>query len=189
MDLLYQGNCVDVRRKLNFAPAQDRRHPLLTHQEVTVQQRPFNSLTYTLPLLLLIGAAYAFEAIASEDMIKYRQAVMKSQGGHMSAAAQIIKGKVNFGSDLHYHAAALAASSMGLQKLFPEGSDFGETRAKPEIWTKGGEFEKAAKDGEKAAIAFLAAVKSNDTAAIAKTFGDLSEACKGCHKKFREKKE
>lgn len=154
-----------------------------------MQQGPLNSLTYGLAIMLLISAAYTSQAIASEDMIKYRQAVMKSQGGHMSAAAQIIKGKVNFGSDLHYHAAALAASSTGLTKLFPKDSDFGETRAKAEIWTDSAEFEKASKDAEKSAKAFLAAVKSNERAAITKTFGDLGEACKGCHKKFREKKE
>lgn len=154
-----------------------------------MQQRFLKNSMYSLPFALLVGVAYAPPAAASEDVIKYRQAVMKAQGGHMSAAADIIKGKVDFASDLPYHAAALSASSAGLTKLFPKGSDFGETRAKPEIWTNSVEFEKASKDAEKAANAFLAAVKSNDKAAISKTFGDFSETCKGCHKQFREKKE
>ena len=128
-------------------------------------------------------------AAEPEDLIKYRQAVMKSQAGHMSAAVRIIKGKVDFGSDLPYHASALAASTADLSKLFPKDSDFGVTRAKPEIWTDGTEFEKASNEAEKAANAFLAAVKSNDQAAVTTTFGDLAEACKGCHKKFREKKQ
>lgn len=154
-----------------------------------MQQYVLKRLICSLPLMATAVLAPPSTAAEPQDIIKYRQAVMKSQGGHMGAAAQIIKGKVDFGSDLQYHATALAASSTGLAKLFPKGSDFGETRAKTEIWTNAAEFEKASKDAENKASAFLAAAKSNDTAAIAKTFGDLSETCKGCHKKFREKKE
>jgi cytochrome c556 len=114
---------------------------------------------------------------------------MKSQGAHATAASEIIKGKVPYDSDLSYHAAALNSSTQDLVKLFPAGSDFGETRAKAEIWSKRSEFEKAAKDAEKAGGAFLAVVNSGDKAAIRNAFGDLAETCKGCHKHFREKKE
>ncbi len=154
-----------------------------------MEQCALKSLICSLTLMAMVILAQPSTATEPEDIIKYRQAVMDSQGGHMNAAAQILKGKVDFGSDLAYHATALAASSAGLTKLFPKDSDFGETRAKPEIWTNSTEFEKASKDAEKAANAFLAAVQSNDKAAIAKTYNDLGEACKGCHKKFREKKE
>jgi cytochrome c556 len=154
-----------------------------------MQQYALKSLTCSLALMVTAVLALPSTAAEPEDMIKYRQAVMKSQGGHMGAAAQILKGKVDFGSDLEYHAAALAASSAGLTKLFPKDSDFGVTRAKPEIWTNRAEFEKASNDAEKAGHAFLAAVKSNDQSGVAKAFSDLAEACKGCHKKFREKKE
>jgi cytochrome c556 len=142
-------------------------------------------------LLIVVMAVWSFQSHAadSQDIIKYRQAIMKSQGGHMGAAAEIVKAKVDFASDLAYHAAALAASSKDLVKLFPAGSDFGETRAKAEIWSKRSEFEKAAMDAEKAGSAFLAAVNSGDKGAIRNAFGDLAETCKGCHKHFREKKE
>ena len=154
-----------------------------------MQQYALKSLICSLTLMAMAILAPPSTAAEPEDVIKYRQAVMKSQGGHMGAAAQILKGKVDFGSDLEYHASALTASSAGLTKLFPKDSDFGETRAKPEIWTNSAEFERASKDAEQAAKAFLAAVKSNDQAAVTRTFGDFAEACKGCHKKFREKKE
>ena len=152
-------------------------------------RRASKSLLYSFMFTVMIVLPMPSTAAEPQDIIKYRQAVMKSQGGHMGAAAQILKGKVAFNSDLEYHATALAASSTRLTKLFPKDSDFGETRAKAEIWTKSAEFEKASKDAEKAAKAFLAAVKSNDQAAVTETFSDFAEACKGCHKKFREKKE
>lgn len=148
-----------------------------------------NGLICSLPIIVMVVWPYESQAAESENIIKYRQAVMKSQGGHMAAAAEIVKAKVDFASDLAYHAAALAASTKGLARLFPAGSDFGETRAKAEIWSKRSEFDKAANDAEKAGSAFLAAVSADDKAAIGKAFGDLAEACKGCHKRFREKKE
>jgi cytochrome c556 len=154
-----------------------------------MQQRALKGLICSLTLMAMGVLAPPSPSAEPEDVIKYRQAVMKSQGGHMGAAAQILKGKVDFGSDLEYHATALAASSAGLTRLFPKDSDFGVTRAKEEIWTKSAEFEKASEDAEEAAKVFLAAVKSNDQSGVAKAFSDLAEACKGCHKKFREKKE
>jgi cytochrome c556 len=148
-----------------------------------------NKLICSLPIIVMVVWPFQSQAAESQDIIKYRQAVMKSQGAHWEAAAEIIKGKVPYGSDLSYHAAALGSSTHDLAKLFPSGSDFGETRAKAEIWSKRSEFEKAVNDAEKAGSAFLAAVNSGDKAATGKAFGDLSEACKGCHKRFREKKE
>lgn len=131
---------------------------------------------------------YASNAAEPEDIIKYRKAVMKSQAGHMGAAARIVKGKVAFADDLLYHAEALDASSKTAKNLFPPDSDFGETRAKPAVWEKRAAFEEAAEKAEQAAAAFLAAVKANDTGALAQKFSALSDGCKGCHKKFREKK-
>lgn len=146
-------------------------------------------LTCGLPILVMAVWSLQSHAADSQDIIKYRRAVMKSQGAHAEAASEIIKGKVPYDSDLSYHAAALSASTHDLVKLFPKDSDFGETRAKAEVWTKRSEFEKAANDAEKAGGAFLAAVNSGDKAAIRKAFGDLGEACKGCHKHFRERKQ
>jgi cytochrome c556 len=155
--------------------------------EVCVRNRCVGGLVYSITALIMAAHSFDTAAAEPEDIIKYRKAVMKSQGGHMSAAAEIVKGKVDFARDLPYHAEALAASLHNVAELFPTGSDFGETRAKPEVWNKRVEFEKAVTAGAQAGAAFLAAVKSNDRAAIQEKFGALAETCKGCHKDFREK--
>ena len=151
--------------------------------------RIVNRLIASLPILVMAVWSFQSHAAEPQDIIKYRQAVMKSQGAHAEAASEIIKGKVPYDGDLSYHATALSSSTQDLTKLFPAGSDFGETRAKAEVWGKRSDFEKAANDAEKAGSAFLAAVNSGDKAAIRKAFGDVAETCKGCHKHFREKKE
>ncbi|MCU0935281.1 MAG: cytochrome c [Gammaproteobacteria bacterium] len=140
--------------------------------------------------LVLCGALVAGAAAAAdaEDVIKYRQASMKALGGHATAMAQIVRGKVAFPARLEGHAQAAAALTRDLPALFPAGSDFGETDAKPEIWSKRAEFEKVSGDSSKAADALVTAVRSGDSAAVGKAFDALSQTCKGCHEDFRVKK-
>jgi len=141
-------------------------------------------------LVLLLGTLGTVLAEADpESVIKYRRASMKSLGGHMGAMAQIVRGRVDYRDQLVPHAEAVAAVSKTTLKLFPEGSDFGETRAKEAVWEKWAAFEKAAGKAEKAAADFLATAKGADQAAVGKAFKALSDACKGCHKSFREKEE
>ena len=137
-----------------------------------------------LPLATVGGAAPA-----PEDLVKYRQNVMKAQGGHAGAAALILRGKVDYMPQLIDHARALAASTATVKDIFPEGSDVGDTAAKPEIWQQPEEFSKASVDAEKAAAAFLQSVESGNKEEMAARFKDLGQACKGCHDKFRKKEE
>lgn len=141
--------------------------------------------------VLMIAALFAgtanVQAEAPEDYIKYRQAMMKAIGGHTGAASQIVRGKVAPEGDLLMHAKALAELNANITRLFPEGSDFGETKAKEEIWAQWDKFEQAAGNAEKATAAFSEAVTGGDAAQIAKAFKDVGKSCKGCHKDFRVK--
>ena len=134
-------------------------------------------------LAFLTGAAVADD----EDYIKYRQAMMKAIGGHMGASTQIVRGKVAPEGDLLMHARALAELNAHLPRLFPAGSDFGETKAKPAIWDEPAKFEQATTAARDATAAFLGAVEGGDAAAIAAAHKDVGQACKGCHEDFRQK--
>lgn len=124
----------------------------------------------------------------SENIIKYRQAIMKAIGGHMSASSLIVRGKVSYKA-LKEHATALKILTADIPGLFPDDSDFGETRAKEEVWGKRAAFEKAAGDAKKSIEAYAAAVESGKADAISAKFKDVGEGCKGCHKDFRQKEE
>ena len=130
------------------------------------------ALTLSTPLL-----AQGFD---EEGMIKYRKNLMKAASAHLKSSGAILEGKVPFQGDLAKHARALADLGPMIAAGFPEGSDFGETDAKPEVWAKRGEFDKAADDYTRAAAAFAA----DPTAAAMERVG---ETCKGCHKPFRAK--
>ncbi|MGF1644455.1 MAG: c-type cytochrome [Thiotrichales bacterium] len=136
-------------------------------------------------LSVALGAAPAVAEPEPESVIKYRQAFMKALGGHSGAVSQIVRGGFAPDGHLLVHARAIAGLSQGLLAVFPEGSDFGETRAKPEIWARWTQFKKIGEDGAAAGAELLRAVERGDAAEVADRYARLGETCKACHKDFR----
>lgn len=135
---------------------------------------------------MIAGVSLAARAAEPEDVIKYRENVMKSQGAHLAAAAAIIQGKVDFKSQLREHTRALVASTNDIPTLFPKGSDFGETEALDAVWQKPAEFKKAAEHAHKMAVALDNAVAKDDTKSYPMHLKATVDACKECHKDFRK---
>jgi len=147
-----------------------------------------NRQTLIRSLVPAFAALLATTAVAEsepEDIIKYRQNVMKANGAHMAAAGAILQGKVAYKNDLTYHAKALQAINSNIPALFPAGSDFGDTKALDSAWSKRADFEKRAKDTKTKADAFAKAAGGDPKAALGK-FKELSDSCKACHKDFRK---
>ena len=135
---------------------------------------------------LLVTAAAGVHAAEPEDIIKYRQNVMKSNGGNLAAAGAIIQKKVDFNARLADHANAVAAGSKDIAALFPAGSDFGtDSKALDAVWKNRAQFEKLAKDSETKAAAFAKAVSAKDPQMGAR-FKEVADSCKACHKDFRK---
>ena len=144
---------------------------------------------FVLPLVLL--AIGAVPAMAQEEgAIKYRKATMKAVGGHMGAMAGIVKGQVKGSQkELEVHSHAMRDLAKIVSRIFPEGSDFGETRALEDIWNKPKEF-KMVVDAFIAEASKLAQIShTGDRKAFTQQFKTMGKnACGACHKKFREKK-
>ena len=134
---------------------------------------------------MIAGISLVARAAEPEDIIKYRENVMKSQGAHLAAAAAIIQGKVDFKSQLREHTRALAASTKDIPTLFPKGSDFGETKALDAVWQKPAEFKKDAEHAHMMAVALDNAVAKGDTKSYPMHLQAMLDACKECHKDFR----
>ena len=135
-------------------------------------------------LLLVTAAAYAESD--PEDIIKYRQNVMKANGAHMAATGAILQGKVDYKKELADHAKALQAINRDIPALFPKGSDFGDTKALDAVWSKRADFEKRAKASQVKADAFAKAAGSGDLKLASAKFKELSDSCKACHKDYRK---
>jgi cytochrome c556 len=129
------------------------------------------------------GATIAF---AQADVIKQRQDNRKATAAAMRAIKGIIDAKGDTKAAVE-QAAKLKELEIAFVKLFPAGSDKGETKALPAIWTDMAGFQ-AANNGALAAYDKLAvAAGSGDLAALTVAFGDTGKACGACHEKFRAK--
>jgi len=135
----------------------------------------------------LISMPTASLSAESEDLIKYRRGVMKAIGGHMSATSLIVRGKVPHKGQLKQHVNAMKLLTSNIPALFPEDSDFGETRAKSEVWEKQKDFIKASKTSNDSIVNLVKAVEGGNDSEILKSFKKVGKDCKGCHKTFREK--
>lgn len=134
---------------------------------------------------LLAAAAAAAQAAEPAEIVKYRQAMMKANGAHMSAAASIIFGKVDFKSDLGEHVRALQAINREIPALFPAGSTTADSAALPAVWMSHEDFLKRAAAAAQRAEALAKAVAAGDAKSYAARFGELGDACKACHKDYR----
>ena len=100
-------------------------------------------------------------------------------------ALQIIDGGVALRSQLPVHARNLHTLTGFLLNVFPEDSDFGETRAKEEIWEDFDVFSEAARRVQTAAGELAAVAESGSQEELQGKLGAVVDACKGCHKKYR----
>lgn len=142
-------------------------------------------------ILLLAAQPLAAQQIPMEQVeaaIKYRQNVMKALGGLTGTAVGQLRDGFTHGPELTAVAAGLQALSADIPSLFPEGTDFGETEAKPEVWSERKAFEDSAAKAGEAVDAFAAAVRQGERKEMLGAFKKMGDACKGCHEDFREKK-
>lgn len=151
-------------------------------------------MKFTKPLLSIAAAALvsvtAAGAFAGEADIKYRQAIFKAVGGHMTAMATILKTDAGDMKDISTHADGMVALAKIAPTIFPEGSDAmaGKTGAKDNIWSEPDEFKKVLAAFQENAEKLAMAAKSGDKGQIGAALGGLGKnGCKACHDNFREK--
>ena len=124
----------------------------------------------------------------SKGIIKYRQNVMKATGGHMGAIVDILKNDLALQAHILDHARSINQNSKMILEMFPKGSDFGETKAKPSIWKNWSKFETASKAFVRESTTLAKVAESGDMKALSKQFRATGKTCGGCHKDFRERK-
>ena len=140
------------------------------------------------PLLALLLALPAAAQFAKpEDAIKYRKASFTVMSAHFGRVGAMATGKAPYDAKAAAENADIAAAMSKLPwAAFPEGSDKGETRAKPEIWKEAAKYKEAS-DKMQAEIAKLnTAAKAGNVDALKAAFGPAAASCKACHDNFRK---
>jgi cytochrome c556 len=125
-------------------------------------------------------------ALAQADVIKQRQDNRKEAGATMRA----IKGVIDAKGDVKTivpQAVKLKTLEVAFVTMFPAGSDKGDTKALPTVWSDMAGFQAASKNADAAFDKLATAAGSGDLAAVTAAFGDTGKACGACHEKFRAK--
>jgi cytochrome c556 len=135
--------------------------------------------------LLALGGSFA---LAQQDPIAARKAIMKKNGDEAKIGTQFMKGEAPF--DLAKAKAIFASYQDAASKapnLFPDNSKTGgETAALPAIWEKKDDFN--AKLKKLGADAKEAEGKITDEASFKAVFPTVQKNCGGCHETYRLKK-
>jgi cytochrome c556 len=122
-----------------------------------------------------------------EDAIKYRKAAFTVMAAHFGRVAAMANGRIPFDAKAAVDNAEIATMMSKLPYAgFVDGTDKGDTKAKPEIWAERDKFNAAATKMQDEMVKLNAAAKTGDVAVIKTAAGDVGKACKGCHDTYRK---
>ena len=139
----------------------------------------------------LLGCAIALPAAAQfakpEDAIKYRKAAFTVMGTHFGRVAAMANGRIPFDAKVAADNAEIATMMSKLPYAgFVPGSDKGDTKAEPKIWTEMDKFNAAAATMQEAMAKLNVAAKGGNLDAIRASVGETGKSCKACHDNYRK---
>ena len=139
----------------------------------------------------VVGLTSALPATAQfakpEDAIKYRKSAMFVMASHFGRVGAMANGKIPFDAKAAADNAEIATTMSKLPFAgFVEGTDKGDTKAKPEIWTENDKFKAAAAKLQDEMVKLNAAAKTGNLDTIKAAFGPTGQACKACHDQYRK---
>jgi cytochrome c556 len=146
----------------------------------------------TISTLVVAVATLTFSSLASaqfakpEDAIKYRKNALFVMQQHYARVGAMASGRVPFDAKVAADNAAIAESMSRLPwAAFGEGTDKGETKAKPEIWKEQAKFKAASEKMQAEMSKLAAAAKTGNLDSVKAAFQATSGSCKACHDDFR----
>ncbi len=138
-------------------------------------------------LLLAMGLPAQAQFAKPEDAIKYRKASFTVMAAHFGRLGAMANGRAPYDAKAAADNADVVAT---LAKLpwagFGEGTDKGDTRAKPEIWKEGAKYKEAADKMQAEIVKLNTAAKAGNIDALKAAFGPAAASCKACHDNFRK---
>lgn len=139
---------------------------------------------------LALLAAGAATALAADDPIAARKALMQANGGAAGLSAGMMKGEIAYSPAAGKAAiTALHATAMTFGDYFPEGSDMGvDTKASPKIWEDPDGFQAELdkfKSATDAAMQASGRGGPGDIEAFKAAIGPVLGTCKSCHEGYQ----
>jgi cytochrome c556 len=136
---------------------------------------------------LMTALPAAAQFAKPEDAIKYRKASFTVMAAHFGRIGAMVNGRAPFDPKAVQENADIVAAMARLPfSGFAEGTDKGETKAKPEVWSQGDKFKAATTRMQEELAKLNAAAKSGNAETIKAAFGPAGQSCKSCHDSFRK---
>lgn len=133
------------------------------------------------------GTAAAQSFQKPEDAIRYRQGAFRVLAPHFGALGAMANGRAPFDAQAAArHADVVAIASTLPWAGFGPGTDKGDTRAKPDIWSENAKFKGAADKMQAEMQKLAAAAKTGNIDNLKAAFGPAAATCKACHDDFRK---
>ena len=138
--------------------------------------------------LAIALATPAFAQFAKpEDAIKYRKNALFVMQQNFGRVAGMASGKVPFDAKVAAESAAVAEFVGKLPWAgFGEGTDKGESRAKPEIWKEPAKFKEYADKMQAEMSKLAAATKTGNLESVKIAVAAAGGTCKTCHDAYRK---
>ena len=144
------------------------------------------------PLVLaLVAGVLSAPAMAQfqkpEDAVKYRKASFTVMAAHFGRVGAMANGRMPFDAKLAAENAAIAETMSKLPwAAFGPGTDKGDSRAEPQVWTEQAKFTAASEKMMAEMVKLNAAAKTGNLDQIKAAFGAAGASCKACHDDFRK---
>jgi cytochrome c556 len=138
-------------------------------------------------LLLAMGLPAQAQFAKPEDAIKYRKASFTVMAAHFGRLGAMANGRAPYDAKAAADNADVVATLAKLPwAAFGEGTDKGDTRAKPEIWKEAAKYKEAADKMQAEIVKLNTAAKAGNIDALKAAFGPAAASCKACHDNFRK---
>jgi cytochrome c556 len=142
---------------------------------------------FSLAVAMVVTLPAQAQFAKPEDAVKYRKASFTVMSAHFGRLGAMANGRIAYDAKA---AAENADVALTLSKLpwaaFGEGTDKGETRAKPEIWKESAKYKEAADKMQVEMGKLNVAAKAGNIDALKAAFGPAAASCKACHDNFRK---
>ena len=132
------------------------------------------------------------QAASAAEVVKARQQGLKALGAAFKVIRDELKADAPDAAKIRKAAADITQAAGAIEKWFPAGTspDSGvKTDAKPEVWTDPAGFATARQAFVREANKWAQLGNSTDASAWKEGAASLGQSCKGCHDKYRVKKE
>jgi cytochrome c556 len=147
--------------------------------------KKLNALIVAAATLALAVPAMA-QFAKPDDAIKYRQSALFVMQQNFSRVAAMAAGKAPFDAKFAAESASVAAYMSKLPwAAFVDGSDKGNTKAKPDIWAEKAKFIEYSEKMQAEMSKLDAAAKTGNLDSIKAAVGAVGGSCKTCHDAFR----